>query len=160
MGLDQVLHHLIAKVNGFDHVGFGQLVGPGFHHDHTVGRTRHNQIQVAIFHFLIGGVDDKIVAHEAHAHRCHRPIEGNFRQQHRHGSARCRQHIGGHLLIHGEGGGHNLNVVPQPLGEQGPHGAVDQTADQRGPLRRTTLPTQKATGDASGGVEAFFVIYQ
>ena len=125
MRLDQVAHGFIAKVDRLDDVRFGQLIGPRFHHHHAIGRSGNHQIQFTLFNFRIGGVDDELVTHQTHAHRRHRPLEGNLGQQGGDRSTRHGQHIRRHVGIEGHGGGHHLDIVAQPIREQRAQGAID-----------------------------------
>ena len=158
LGLDQFTDGFIAEVDRFDHILLGELVGTCFHHDHPLGGAGHHQIQLAALDLAEAGVEHEVVTQQADPHRGHRALEGDAGQQGGQGGAGHGQHIGRHPLVEGEAGGHDLDVVPHPAGEQGPHRPIDQAAGEDRPFGGARFAPEEAARDATGGVEPLFVV--
>ena len=158
LGLDQFAHGLVAEVDRLDHVLLGQLVGACLHHHHTGGGASHNQIKIAALNLPVAGVEHKVVAEQGHPHRRHRAGEGDLGQQGGDGGSRHREHVGGNALIERQHGGNHLDVVPQPGGEEGPQGAIDQPGGEDRALGGACFAAEEAAGNPTGGVEPLLVV--
>ena len=85
-------------------------------------------------------------------------MERDSGQQGGQGGAGHGQHIRWHPLIERHAGGHHLQVIAEPAGEQGAQRPIDQASNQRGALGRAGFTTHEAAGDATGGIEPLFVV--
>ena len=55
-------------------------------------------------------------------------------------------------------GGHDVDVVAEPVGEQGPQRPVGEPAGQDGLLAGTTFAPEERTGDLARGVAPLFEV--
>ncbi len=63
------------------------------------------------------------------------------------------------LLVVGEGGEDDLDLVAEVLGEEGSDGPIGEATDEDGPLVGSPLAAEEAAGDASRGVEPLLVVH-
>jgi len=155
---DQILNGLVAELDGIDGVLLRQLVGPRLDHVDPLRAARYDQIQIPILDFVVIGVDDKIVIHQPNANAGHGAVERDLGHNGGHRAPRHRQHVGRHVLIQRQRRCYNLDIVANPVGDEGPHGPVDQAADERHVLGRPPLAPQEAARNATGRVLALLVI--
>ena len=136
----------------------GQLVGAGLNHHHAVRGAGDHQVQITPFDLPITRIKHEVIPEQTHPHGCHRAVEGDARQQRGNRCARHRKNISGDPLIKGQAGGHHLQVVAQPAGEQWPHRAVNQSGRERGPFGGAALTTHVAAGNAASCIKPLLVI--
>ena len=106
----------------------------------------------------IGGVDDELAIHAAHADCANRGAEGNVGESQR---ARCRidaDHIGIVFLVGGEDQRNHLGLVAEAVGEERADGAVDLAAGQDFFFAGAAFALDEAAGDAATGIGVFAVI--
>ena len=85
-------------------------------------------------------------------------MERNLGDQGGEGSTGYGQHIGWYPFIQRQTGGNDLEVVPQPIWEQGPDWTIDQSAGEDCPLWWARLPAKETARDATSGIEPLFVV--
>ena len=145
---------LLGELQRGNHVLLGDLIGAGLDHGDVVLGACDRQVQVGIFVFLEGGVDDVVagltVAPDAHAG--HRTVKGGAANQQR----RRRTHDAGHVglvhLVAAERSDDNLDVVAETVGKARAYGTVGQARGERALLGGPGLALQIAAGDAPNRV--------
>ncbi len=65
----------------------GDFLSPGLHHDDGVGGTGHDQIQVALFGFLVIRVEHQVSVHPPDPRPGDRGVEGDVGQNESRGGA-------------------------------------------------------------------------
>ena len=148
----------MAEQDGVEDDVFRQLVGAGLnHHDGIVGAS-DGEVQSRDFALLFGRVDDKLIVDAADAHARNRSHERDVGDGQ---GARCANH-GGELrrvvLLDGENGRDDLDVVAEALREQRADRAVNQTCAEDGVARRTSLALDKASRDLACRIHLLFVV--
>ena len=156
--LDEALDLLVAEQDGVEDDVFRQLVGAGLdHHDGIVG-AGDGEVQRRDFALLFGRVDDELIVDAADAHARNRSHERDVGDSQ---GARCADH-GGELrrvvLLDGEDGRDNLNVVAEAFREQRADWAVDQARAEDGVARRASLTLDEASRDLACCIHLLFVV--
>ena len=106
----------------------------------------------------IGGVDDELAIHAAHAHGANRGAEGNVRKRQRAGGGVDADHVGIVFLVGGEDQRNHLGLVAETVGEERADGAVDLAAGQHFFFAGPAFALDEAAGDASAGVSVLAVV--
>jgi hypothetical protein len=156
-------HHLpallVGQLQGLQHAVLGHLVGPALHHDDGVLAGRHHQVQLAlVLDLLQGGVHHELAVHQPDPHAADGTCPRDVGKAQGRGSSHHRGHVRRVHLVRGQGGGDDLHVVAEPLGEQGPDGPVHEAGGQDGLLPRPALPLEKAARDLPRGVQALLEV--
>ena len=151
-----LLDLLMGEQDGAQHLLLGELLGSGFHHHDGVLGAGHGEVEAAVLPILHAGVQDILAVHIPDGHGTRGAHEGGFGDGQGDGRAQHGQDIRLHVLIHGQAGGDDLDVVIEALGEQGPEGPVDEPVGQDGLLGGTAFPLDEAAGDLAHGVELLF----
>ena len=103
---------------GLGHLIFGHFAGEAFDHQHGVFRAGDDQIQFALFQFILCGERHEAAVDLSHSHRGNRPLERQRRQAQRRRGAVHRQHVAIVLPIAGQHERLNLHFVDKAGGEQ------------------------------------------
>ena len=172
LGVAGPAHQVFNHVNGdlvgfvglpdaFEDYLFGDLLGPGFHHDDGVAAAADHQVKLALGDFLVGRMDDVLVVMGpvGDAAGADGAVEGYLGDGQCRGSTNHGQDFRWVLLVGGEDGEDDLDFVVDALGEEGPDGAVGEAGGQDGFLTRPSFPPEEAAGNLAGGVEAFLVLH-
>ncbi len=149
----------VAEFDGIDHRLFADAGGAALDHHHAVFCGDDGDIQLALEPLSIGGIDDELAIHLAHAHRADRAAEGNIGK--RQGRARGidADHVGIVFFIRGQDQGNHLGLIAEIFGEHGADGAVDLAAGENLTLAGTAFALDKAAGNAATGIGVFAVIH-
>ena len=162
--IDNRLDLIVREVHRAEHLGFGQLVGFGFHHHHGVFGARDDQVEPLLgivaqsLHVIDTGVQHVVAIDEtdtATGDRTHEGRAGN-RQGSRGGDH--RDHIGIVDQIVAEHGAHHQNFVLEARDEQRADRTVDQACGQRFLFGRPRFALEETTGDLARGVVFFLVV--
>jgi len=156
--LDEALDFLVAEQDGVEDDVFRQLVGAGLnHHDGIVG-AGDGEVQRRDLALLFGRVDDKLIVDAADAHARNRSHERDVGDGQ---GARCANH-GGELrrvvLLDGEDGRDDLDVVAEAFREQRADWAVNQARAEDGVARRASLALDEASRDLACRIHLLFVV--
>ena len=154
LGVAEGADGLLAKLHGGEHVLFGDLIRAGLDHGNEVASASELQVQIGVVAFLVGGIDDKLagLAIAADADASQRALERNPAQGHGKRGAHGADDVDGIHLIDNEGGGHDVDLVTETVGEAGADGAIDHAGGKRGLVAGTTFALEIAAGDAAHGV--------
>ena len=107
----------------------------------------------------IGGVDDELAFHAAHAHCAHRGAEGNVTERQSAGGGVDAHHVGIVLLVGGEDQGNQLGLVAEALRKERAQRTVDLPAGQHFFFAGPAFALDEAAGNASAGVGVLAVIH-
>ena len=146
-------------LDGAQHLGFGGLLRPGFHHDDAVFGARHHDVELAFAAFAIGGIGDVLPVFEPYADAAQHVRERNIGDGQRRRRAGDGQRIGVLLRIGREHHGDDLGFVEEAFGEERPDRPVDQAAGKNLFFRGTSLAFDEAAGNFSGGVSVFPIVH-
>ena len=158
LSFDQLRNSFVAKVDRFNHISFWELIRTRFNHHHTLWGAGNNEVKIASLNLPVAGIQHKIVTQQTDANSGHRPIEGNLCQEGGHGGPCNGEHISGNPLIQRHASRNNLQIVAKPAWKQRAHRPIDESANQRGALRRATLASHKASRNPACCIEALFVV--
>ena len=154
LGVAESADGLLAELHGGEHVLLGDLLGAGLDHGDEVTGARELEVEIGVLALLIGGVDDELagllVAADTHAGQ--RTLERHAADGHGEGGAHDADHVDGVLLIGHEGGGNDLDLVAEAVGEGRADWTVDHASSEGGLLGGTALTLEIAARDAAGSV--------
>ena len=145
---------LLADEHGLEHLLLGDLLGAGLEHADEVARAGELEVEVGVVAFLVGGVHEQLVggAIAADAHAGERPLEGDATDRQRGAGAHGADDVDRVHLVGHEGGGDDLDLVAEAVGERRAQRAVDHAGRERALLGGTGLALEIAAGDATDGV--------
>ena len=156
--LDEALDLLVAEQDGVEDDVLRQLVGAGLdHHDGIVGAS-DGQVQRRDFALLFGRVDDELIVDAADAHARNRSHERDVGDGQ---GARCADHGGEFrrvVLLDGEDGRDDLDVVAEALREQRADWAVNQASAEDGVARRASLTLDEASRNLACRIHLLFIV--
>ena len=155
---DEALDLLMAEQDGVEDDVLRQLVGAGLdHHDGVVG-AGDGEVQRRYLALLFRRVDDEFIVDAADAHARNRSHERDVGDSQ---GARCADHGGEFrcvVLLDGEDGRDDLDVVAEALREQRANRAVDQARAEDGVARRAALTLDEAPRDLACCIHLLFVV--
>ena len=158
LGLDEGHDLGAAPVKGVDDHVLGHDVGLAFDHGEGGAARGEDNVDVALFAFGDGGVENELAVDAAHAGADDRSVEGQRGEADGGGSACHGQNVGVVFLVSGDDRGQNLHVLLQALGEERTNRAVDEAGDEGLTLGGTSdLAAEIAAGNAAGCVHALGV---
>ncbi len=152
------LHLLVTVYHGAQHHLFREDGSFGFNHQHGVGSTGNNQIQIALRQFGGGRVQYVLTVHVAYASCTDRAAERDTGD-----SQGCRStdhgyDIGGDSRIHGHYGRNDLNLIEEAFREQRTNRTVDQAGDEGLTFARTTFTTEETTRDTTSSIGTLLIV--
>ena len=157
-GVDHRLEVAVAEHHGAEHHLLVELLRLRLDHQHGVGGTGDDEVELALGHLFQHRVEHVFVVEEADACGPDRTHEGYTRQRQRRGGGDQRQDVGIILQIVRQGRHDHLGFVAPATREQRPDRAIDQPRDQRLFLGRAAFALEVAPRDAARGVELLLVV--
>ena len=158
LGLALHLDGVLGKVEGCDHILFGDLLHLAFHHHNVVHRSGDNHIDVGAFHILDGGVDDEFAIDAAHADLGDGAFERDVGDCDSGRGSETSQTVGQLVLVARNQRHDDLRLGVEVSGEKGADGAVNQTGDENLILGGTSLAAEETSRDAAQGT-VFFLVF-
>ena len=67
----------VAELNRIHYGVFSGFAGAGFNHHDALGGAHHHDVERALAHLFIGGIDDELAIDLPHANRAHGVRKGN-----------------------------------------------------------------------------------
>ena len=128
------------------------------HHDAVLGADDHD-VQRALMTLRIGGIDNELIVHTAHAHRANRSAERDIRERERRAGAIDADDIRIVFLIRREDERDDLRLVAEAFRKERADGTVDLPRGQDLFLAGTSFALDEAAGDAAAGVGVLAVIH-
>ena len=141
----------------YDHL-FADFFCAGLDHHDAVGGADDHDVQQALTHLVVGGIDDELPADLADAHCADWAEERNVGKCESGGRAVDAEHVGIVIGVGGEHEGDDLGLAPESFGEHGPDGAIDLATGEHFALAHAAFALDEAAGKASTGVGVFAVI--
>ncbi len=135
-----------------------QQLGFGFDHQHRIGGTGNDQIQIGRLQFGLGRVEQVLAVGVTDARGADRSLERDAGQPQRRRRAEHRRDIAVDLGIERDHLCDDLHFVLELFREQRTHRTIDQTRRQRLLLGRTAFALEESARDASGRVELLDVV--
>ena len=156
---DDLLDLLVREVHGVHHGVLGHLVGAALDHADRVDGSRHDQVELGLFHLSAARVGDECAVDLAHANtsdgaleRCVRDVEG----------CRCAAHgerVRVTAFVVRQDSTDHLSLVAVVLRELRANRAVDHPRDERLALVGATLALEVVAGDGAVGAVAILVLH-
>ena len=159
--IDRSADLLDLGVSEFDCVDdrfFLHFFGAGLDHHDAFGSADDHDVQQAVAHFAVGGIDDECAIHQSDANRADRTVERNV------GDGECRGRAvdsGDVRIVLGVGREHksnDLGFAVEAIGKQRPNRPVNHSAGENFALAGTSFALDEAAGNASAGVGVFAVV--
>ena len=151
---------LVAVDHGAQHDFFAQLLGFGFHHQHSGFGASHHQVELAVFQLRLTGVQHVFTVDVTHTGSADGTVKRNATDRQRGRGGDQGGDVGLHLGVQAYHMHDHLNFVVEAFGEQRTDRAVDQTAGQGLQFAGAAFALEKAAGDFAGGVGFFGVIHR
>ena len=136
----------------------GNLGGARLDHHDGVLRAGDDQVEVALGGLGEGRVDDVLAINAADADAADGSVEGDIADAEGGAGADGDEGVGLVLAVGGEGGGDDLDLVAEALGEEGADGTVGEAHGEDAVAGGAALAAGEAAGDLADGVEALFVV--
>ena len=149
---DELADALLRHLERLEHLGLGDLQRAALDHDDRVGGAAHDEVDRGDLEVLEGGIEDPVVLDPAHAHRGERPVPRHRGEAERGAGGDDAEDVGIVLLVGGEDGDEDLDLVLEALGEQRADRAVDQAAGQDFLVRRPAFALEKSARNLAGRV--------
>ena len=158
---DRIDHRLevpMAEHHGAEHDVFVQLLGFRFHHQHGVGGSGHDQVELGFHHLVERWVEHVFVVGKADARGSDRALEG------RAGNRQCRrggdqrENVGIVLHVMRQHGDDHLRLVTPAVDEQRADRAVDQAGNECFLFGRAAFALEITAGNATRGVSLFLIV--
>src|SRR5690606_19524124 len=154
----QFFDHFVAEQDSLQHHFLGNLVTARLHHVDGVLRAGDNQMHVAFFHLLDGGIDHKLPVHPSDNHSADGAIKGNVGNGKGGGGAEHGRNLGRTVLIDGKNRRDHLHFIPESLREQRADRAVNQTAGENRLFAGTAFPLDESAGNLPDGVQPLLIV--
>jgi hypothetical protein len=149
----------VAEFDRVDHHFFADFFRAGLDHHDSVGGSDDHDVQQALTHLVVGGIDDESPADLADAHCADGPQERNVRKGERSRCSVDAENIGIIISVGREHEGDDLGLALESVGKHGTHGPVDLAAGEHFALAHAAFALDEAAGKASTGVGVFAVIH-
>ena len=153
---NDLLDLLMCKKNRAEHLCLGDFLCARFDHHDRVLRSCNGQAETALLALCERRVQDVFTVDHADCHGTRRSHERRIGDGQRNGRTDHAEDLGLDVLLDGEDGRDDLDVIVKSLREQRANGAIDEAGSQDGLLARTTLAFDEAAGDLAHGVELLF----
>ena len=139
---------------------FGKFVCTRLHHHNSIVRTGHGEIQLRNSTLRLRRIDNKRTINITDTHARNRSHKGDIRYGKCTGGTDHRSDFRRIVLLHGENGSNDLDIVPKAIGEKRANGAINQARTEHGIAARTSLSLDEATWNLSCSIHLFFVIHR
>src|SRR5258708_22914000 len=148
----------VGKLNRVDHLFFRNLFGPGLNHQDALRRAHNSNVEEALAHLRIGGVNDELIVDQSDAYRSHRAGERNIRQGQCAGCRVNAQDVGIVFSVGGRNQGDDVGLVAEAFREQGANRTINLAAGKNFSFAGTAFTLDEPAGDASAGIGVFTVV--
>ena len=135
------------------HLGLGKLLPEPFDHDDGLVGGGDDQVEVAVLHLGGGREGDVLVVDPAEPDGADGSHEGDLGEDQGGGGADDREDVGIILAVGGDRPGLDLDLVAEPLGEEGPDGPVDEAGGEDLLGGRPPLALDESAGEPARGVD-------
>ncbi len=156
---NDLLDRFVRRVERLDNLIFRHFLRPGLHHHEPVFAAGDNQVELAVFALLEGGVDQVLTVDEPHANAGNRFLERDLRERERGGGTGDREDVRVVLLIRRQNKRDDLRLEAPAGWEQRPDRPVDAAAREHFLFRRLAFAFEEAAGDPSRRVGVFTIVH-
>ncbi len=156
---DQFPDDLVGGLDRLHHPLVRDLPQVAFHHRHCGPGPSNDDVHPPSLANIIGRVDDDPLLVHPQPHRGHRPGKRGGGDHERRRSAEEPHHVRWRIPLRREDGGHNVNLLPVSIGEQGADRAVDEARREHGVVGGPPLPLEEPAGDLPPRVEPLLEIH-
>ena len=115
----------MGGVEGFDHVGFGDLLHLAFHHHDVVDGGGDDHVDVGVLHLFDGGVDDHLAINAADADFGDGAFPRDVGDGEGGGGGEAGQGVGQVVAVARDEGDEHLRLGVEVVGEERAEGAVN-----------------------------------
>ncbi|KAF5049425.1 hypothetical protein DSECCO2_439870 [anaerobic digester metagenome] len=149
----------VAPGHGLGHDVLGQELGSALDHDHGVARSGQDHVQLAGGQLGGSGVQQELTVAVADADGRDGAGEGDVGDVQGRGRADHGQDVGVALLVRGDDGGDDLDLIGAALGEERTDGPVDEPGGQGLVFARAAnFAAEVVARHAAGRVEHFLIV--
>ena len=158
LDVDERLQRAVAEQDRVGHDVLAQQLRAGLDHHDRVSCPGDDEVELRVGQLADGRVHDELAVDPPDAHGADRALERDVADRER--GRRCHgpEHVRIVLLVGGQDGDHDLDVVLVALGEQGADRPVGQAVRENGRLGRAGLALDETAGDLARGVHALFEV--
>src|SRR5829696_6866316 len=153
LGLAQLPDLAVGDVERVEHLGLGDLLGPGLDHEDRLLGAGHHEVELGVERVLLFGVDDEVaLVVLADPHRADRRGKWDVGDGERgarpvHGEDVVRVDV-----VDRQRDRHELRLAPPALGEERAQRAVDHARGERALLAGAALAAEEGAGNLARGV--------
>ena len=135
------------------------MISRAFVHHHVGFIANVEEIEIALGHFVVGGVGDKLAVHAGYPHCAQRAIPRDVTDGQRCGCAEDAQHIRLILTVSTEQQAVHLALIEPALFEERSNGAVGKAHSENLLVTRAAFPSKVVAGDLTTGRGSFPIVY-
>ena len=146
---DDLLDRVERELEGRHHVVLGDLVHLALDHRDRVGLAGDDEVDVGLGPLRHGREQDEVAVDAADADVGRRAVERRAAKAEGGRRADPGHDVGVGLLVGGEDVVEDLDLVPEPVGEERADGPVDQARRQRLLVGRPALALEEAAGEGA-----------
>src|SRR5207249_7955858 len=146
------------ELDSAEHLGFGNLLRAGFHHDDALFSAGHHDVQFGLAAFGVRRIGDEPAAFHPHANASQDVVERDIGNGQSGGGTADGERVGILFGVGRKDHGDDLGFVEESFGKQGADGPIDQAAGENFFFGGTALAFDETARNFSGGVVVFAVI--
>ena len=159
LGIANGDHALVAELHGGDHVGVADFLGGAFDHHGQVAAADIDEVQVGSLELLLGGVEDELAIHAAHAHGADGAEEGQLAEHQGGGSGVDAEDVAFVFAVGGHQRVVDLDIIEEALGEERADGAIGDAGGQDFLFGGAAFALEIPAGETAGGIEPLAVFH-
>ncbi len=149
---------LVAELDGIGDVVFLGLARAGFDHVDVVLGAGDDDVDVAVFELLDGGIDDQLAVDAPDAHVGDGGEEGDVADGDGAAGGDASEDVGIVLAVEGERVEVDLHLIHEALGEERAQGAIDQAGGEDFLVGGAAFALHEPAGELAGGGAALAVV--
>ena len=148
----------MAKLDRVDDRLFLYFLRARLDHHNAFGGAHDHDVEQALAHLVVGGIDDELSVDQAHAYGTDRTEEGNVGNVERGRRRVDAAHVRIIFTIRREDKRNNLRLVTESFGEHGTNRAIDLPAGENFFLTHAAFALDEAAWKASAGVGVLTIV--
>src|SRR5208283_3508497 len=148
----------VGEFNGVHHRLFFHFFRARLDHDNRIGGAHDHDVEQAVAHFGVSGVDEEAAFHQTDAHGAKRAEKRDIGEGQGGGSGVDAADIGVVFRIRGQDKGDNLGLALEAFGEHGTDRPVNLAAGESLALAHAPFALDEAAGNASAGIGVLAVV--
>ena len=159
-GVDGHVALLVTEHHGAEHDFFRQLLGFGFHHQHSGFGASYHQVHLRVLARSLAGVQHVFAVDVAHAGGANRAVERNARNGQGCTGSDQGSNVSVHFGVQRDRVDDHMHFIEETFGEQRTDRTVDQAAGQGFVFAGLGFALEEAAGDLASGVRLLDVVHR